>query len=219
MHAAPAVFLRSQLTFWSDEQVDVHVLSWDRSADLEVLAINAASAALACSGLPWQGPVAAVRLAWSAEGDIVPHPSHQQLAEAGGSLLYVGNANGVILLDAEVCGTHSVDPLLMWCWNSLRSADSVQTTELGPVQHLLVSSKLYGATTALPVTTSDFKHAQALIANLRAPTSGVPSGRPYPSPRVSGLTACKNVCVSLLAGRRESRRRAAAVQGPVRGQG
>ena len=39
------------------------LLSGDESCDLEVLYINAASAALAASDIPWNGPVAAVRVA------------------------------------------------------------------------------------------------------------------------------------------------------------
>ena len=55
---------------------EVHVVGTVFGADLEnphdVLAINTASAALMISGIPFDGPVGAVRIAWSTEGDVDP---------------------------------------------------------------------------------------------------------------------------------------------------
>ncbi|MEI7479492.1 MAG: polyribonucleotide nucleotidyltransferase, partial [Actinomycetes bacterium] len=58
---------------------EVHVVGTVFGADQEnphdVLAINTASAALMLSGIPFDGPVGAVRLAYSTEGTWIPHPT------------------------------------------------------------------------------------------------------------------------------------------------
>src|SRR5438132_5861563 len=59
---------------------EVHVVGTILGADQEnphdVLAINGASAALTISGIPFEGPLGAVRLAWSTEGAWAPHPTY-----------------------------------------------------------------------------------------------------------------------------------------------
>ncbi|MGH2810002.1 MAG: polyribonucleotide nucleotidyltransferase, partial [Actinomycetota bacterium] len=64
---------------------EVHIVGIVKSVDLvnpgDVLAVNAASAALMLSGIPFEGPVGCVRLA-HIDGQWVANPSYQQLEEA-----------------------------------------------------------------------------------------------------------------------------------------
>ncbi len=57
---------------------EVHVVGTILAADLvnphDVLAINTASAALMLSGIPFDGPIGAVRVAWSHRRDMDPAP-------------------------------------------------------------------------------------------------------------------------------------------------
>ena len=52
-------------------------------ADPDVVAINAASASLAASDIPWNGPVGAVRVGY-VDGRIVTNPSRKQVSVHGG---------------------------------------------------------------------------------------------------------------------------------------
>ena len=61
--------------------------------DPEVLAINAASLALALSSLPWQGAVGAVRVGWS-DGRVMVNPSRRELASSEVNLVLVGTSEG-----------------------------------------------------------------------------------------------------------------------------
>ena len=58
---------------------EVHVVGTIFGADQvnphDVLAINAASAALMISGIPFEGPIGAVRVAYSTDGQWIPHPT------------------------------------------------------------------------------------------------------------------------------------------------
>ncbi len=61
---------------------EVHVVGMPLAADQvnphDVPAINAASAALMLSGIPFDGPIGAVRVAWTTDGEWIPHPSYQE---------------------------------------------------------------------------------------------------------------------------------------------
>ena len=57
---------------------EIHVVGTVLGADLvnphDVVAINGASAALSLSGIPFDGPIGAVRVAFSTDGEWIPHP-------------------------------------------------------------------------------------------------------------------------------------------------
>ncbi len=61
---------------------EVHIVGTVMGADMEnpydVLAINAASCALSLSPIPFNGPIGACRIAFSAEGNWIPHPTYQE---------------------------------------------------------------------------------------------------------------------------------------------
>lgn len=84
----------------SPMDISASVLSADGSADPEVLAINAASAALAASDIPWGGPVGAARVALIG-GKIVlnPRPDVEQKWEL--SILVASTEDRVVMLEAS----------------------------------------------------------------------------------------------------------------------
>jgi len=68
--------------FRNETQVVTTVLGADQSNPHDVLSINAASAALMISGIPFDGPIGSIRMAYSVDGDWIPHPTFEE-AEAG----------------------------------------------------------------------------------------------------------------------------------------
>jgi len=83
--------------FKNEVQIIVTVLSTDSENDADVLALNAASAALAISPIPWNGPVAGVRMGL-ADNKLVINPKN-------------GNKNGVEL-DLVVASTDQLVTML-----------------------------------------------------------------------------------------------------------
>ena len=61
---------------------EVHVVGTVVAADQhnphDVLAINAASAALSLSGIPFDGPIGAVRIAYTTDGEWIAHPTYEE---------------------------------------------------------------------------------------------------------------------------------------------
>ncbi len=75
---------------------EVHVVGTIFGADQvnphDVLAINAASAALMISGIPFEGPIGAVRIAYSIDGTWLPHPTYQDGDASTFELVVAGRA-------------------------------------------------------------------------------------------------------------------------------
>ncbi len=75
---------------------EIHVVGTIFGADQvnphDVLAINAASAALMISGIPFDGPIGAVRIAYSTEGTWIPHATYQEGDESTFELVVAGRA-------------------------------------------------------------------------------------------------------------------------------
>ncbi|MCL4433994.1 MAG: polyribonucleotide nucleotidyltransferase [Actinobacteria bacterium] len=96
---------------------DVHVVTTILGVDLinphDVLAINAASAALMISGIPFDGPVGAVRIAWSKQGIWMAHPSYSDGDESCFELVVAGRAlseneeSDVAIMMVEAGGTEA----------------------------------------------------------------------------------------------------------------
>jgi polyribonucleotide nucleotidyltransferase len=75
---------------------EVHVVGTIFGADLvnphDVLAINTASAALMISGIPFDGPIGAVRVAWTVDGRWIPHATYQEGDASTFELVVAGRA-------------------------------------------------------------------------------------------------------------------------------
>src|SRR3984893_8256114 len=66
----------------NETQVVCTIIGADQVNPHDVLAITAASAALMVSGIPFEGPLGAVRVAYSTDGQWIPPPSFQEGDEA-----------------------------------------------------------------------------------------------------------------------------------------
>jgi polyribonucleotide nucleotidyltransferase len=94
--------------FRNETQVVTNVLGADHQQPYDVLSINAASAALMISGIPFDGPIGAVRIAYSQGGDWIPHPTYDEGNEGTFELVVAGREldNGdVAVMMVEAGGT------------------------------------------------------------------------------------------------------------------
>ncbi|MGH2454319.1 MAG: polyribonucleotide nucleotidyltransferase, partial [bacterium] len=83
-----------------DVQVIATVLSTDQENDPALLAVNGASAALMLSGLPFEGPVGAVRVGLVDE-ELVINPTLRQIDEQSRlDLVVAGTADAIVMVEA-----------------------------------------------------------------------------------------------------------------------
>ncbi len=83
----------------NDVQVVATVLSVDGENDPDMVAVNAASMALHISDIPFDGPVAGVRVA-KVDGAFIANPNHEQREQSALDLVVCGTAEHIIMVEA-----------------------------------------------------------------------------------------------------------------------
>jgi polyribonucleotide nucleotidyltransferase len=86
--------------FFNEVQVVVHVLSLNPQVEGDIPALIASSAALAISGIPFNGPIGAARVAY-VDGQYVLNPSKDQLAQSQMDLVVAGTESAVLMVESE----------------------------------------------------------------------------------------------------------------------
>ncbi len=84
--------------YFYDTQIISILLSADGEIDPDILSINGASAALCVSDIPFEKPIAAVRVG-RINGQFVVNPTHAQREESDLDLVYVGDGEQVIMIE------------------------------------------------------------------------------------------------------------------------
>lgn len=84
--------------FRDEVQVMSNVMSVDGENDPDVLSITGASAALMVSGMPFRGPIAAVRVGL-VDGELILMPTVQQQAESSLDLIVAGSKSAVLMIE------------------------------------------------------------------------------------------------------------------------
>jgi polyribonucleotide nucleotidyltransferase len=85
-------------------QVIMYAFSADDVTPIDILAINAASAAVTISDLPWDGPVGAVRIGMM-EGEFVINPTYAEMEVSDLDLRLAGTRDAVLMVE---CGANEL---------------------------------------------------------------------------------------------------------------
>ncbi len=86
--------------FFNEVQVVVHVLSLNPEVQADIAALIGTSAALAISGLPFNGPVGAARVGY-VNGEYVLNPGQTALANSEMNLVVAGTDGAVLMVESE----------------------------------------------------------------------------------------------------------------------
>jgi polyribonucleotide nucleotidyltransferase len=93
----------------NDVQIIVTALSHDQVNDIDVLAVNAASAALMISDVPFDNPVGAVRIGL-VNGELVINPTIPEMQYSDLDLRVAGTKDAIVMVE---CGANEVDEATM----------------------------------------------------------------------------------------------------------
>lgn len=92
---------------------EVQVIVYSHSSDgvnpLDILAINAASAAIMISDIPWNGPIAAVRVG-RVDGEFVINPTFAQMDASDLDLRIAGSKDAILMVE---CGADEIPDEIM----------------------------------------------------------------------------------------------------------
>ena len=86
--------------FFNEVQVVIHVLSLNPEVEGDIPALIASSAALAISGIPFNGPIGAARVAYI-NGEYVLNPGKTQLKDSTMDLVVAGTEAAVLMVESE----------------------------------------------------------------------------------------------------------------------
>ncbi len=86
--------------FYNEVQVVVHVLSLNPEVSADIAALIGSSAALAISGIPFNGPIGATRVGY-VNGQYVLNPGKTQLLESKMDLIVAGTEAAVLMVESE----------------------------------------------------------------------------------------------------------------------
>ncbi len=86
--------------FYNEVQIVATVLSSNPDINADIPALIGASAALSLSGLPFKGPIAAVRVGYS-EGQFILNPSFKQLEASDLDLVVAATEKAVLMVESQ----------------------------------------------------------------------------------------------------------------------
>ena len=86
--------------FYNEVQIIATVMSLNPDVSADIVAIIGASAALAISGIPFQGPIGGVRVGYK-DGIYLLNPSPNELLESSLDLVVAGTADAILMVESE----------------------------------------------------------------------------------------------------------------------
>jgi polyribonucleotide nucleotidyltransferase len=84
----------------NEVQVIIYSLSTDGNNPMDILAINAASAALMISDIPWEGPIAAVRVGLI-DDQLIANPTFDQFENSKLNLRIAGTREAILMVESS----------------------------------------------------------------------------------------------------------------------
>ena len=87
-------------SFMNETQVIAFVVSYDGQNDADVLSAIGASAALAISDIPFDGPIAEVRVG-RINGQLIVNPTHSEIEQSDLELVVAGTSDSIIMVEGE----------------------------------------------------------------------------------------------------------------------
>ncbi|MBF2098430.1 MAG: polyribonucleotide nucleotidyltransferase [Gloeomargaritaceae cyanobacterium C42_A2020_066] len=153
--------LRPLIPDWirEDIQVVATTLSLDEEVPPDVLAVTGASLAVMVAGIPFQGPMAAVRVGLVGD-DFVINPTYNETEASDLNLVVAGCPNGVIMVEAEA--------------NQLPEQDMIEAIDFGyeAIQELLQAQRelvsALGINTPLPPAPTPVPELEAFVKDQAA---------------------------------------------------
>ncbi|WP_420551005.1 polyribonucleotide nucleotidyltransferase [Litorivicinus lipolyticus] len=87
--------------FMNEVQVILTVMSAEPGRDADIVAMIGQSAALAVSGIPFNGPIGAAKVGFSETGEYILNPSRAQLETSRLEMVVAGTADAVLMVESE----------------------------------------------------------------------------------------------------------------------
>jgi len=129
--------------------ITVMVLSVDKDADLQVLALNAASAALFVSDLPIKKSICATRVA-KIDGELVVNPTLSQLEDSTLDLYVAGSSSELLMIEMRSISTQEMIEVDLESFTKVHNINDISEDDLVDAiglaqENITISNKTYEA--------------------------------------------------------------------------
>jgi polyribonucleotide nucleotidyltransferase len=176
--------------FKNEIQVFIYVLSADQENDADVMGVTAVSAALSLSKVPWNGPIAAVRVG-RVEGAWVLNPTFQQLEFSDVDMIVSGSQDSIVMVEGGAL--------------ELSESDIVQGLEVahkGIRELIALEKQLIAEAAQAKMAWTKVEPAAELVARVKAlaePKISETLNLPVKAERAQALAALKSAIQTQLA--------------------
>ncbi|MDZ4654548.1 MAG: polyribonucleotide nucleotidyltransferase [Coriobacteriia bacterium] len=122
--------------FRNEVQVIATVLSADQVNQPDVISIMGASSALLAAGIPFEGPLAGVRVCRDEDGEFIVNPSFEEAESSDLDLIVAGSKDAVFMLEAGAKEVSEEDMLaaLMYAQDAISAFCEVQERFLAKIE-------------------------------------------------------------------------------------
>ena len=83
----------------NDVQIVITTLAYDGENEVDIVGLIGASAALQISDIPFEGPIAGVKIGML-DGDLIVNPTHEEIEEGDLELVIAARAEGICMIEA-----------------------------------------------------------------------------------------------------------------------
>jgi polyribonucleotide nucleotidyltransferase len=142
--------------FKNEVQVYVYVLSADQENDADVLGLTAASLALSISRVPWNGPVAGVRVG-RVDGAFALNPTFAQLETSDLDLVVSGKRDSIVMVEGGCLELTEADV-----------AEALAAAQSGILELILMQEEIVRKVGMPKMTWTKTEPAEALTARVRS---------------------------------------------------
>lgn len=180
-------------TYLTETQIIINLISGDPETMPDALAGLAASTALSCSDIPWEGPISEVRVA-KIDGNYVVNPNRTELARATLDIIVAATLKNLMMVEGEAneCQEHELIEAIKVAHEAIKVQCRAQLTLADKLGDAIAKKR------EIPVVEEDQELTDFLQTNAATQIKTIAESALEKHARKDGFDAILKSCIELL---------------------
>jgi len=180
-------------TYLTETQIIMNLISGDPETMPDALAGLAASTALSCSDIPWEGPISEVRVA-KIDGNYVVNPNRTELARATLDIIVAATLKNLMMVEGEAneCQEHELIEAIKVAHEAIKVQCRAQLTLADKLGDAIAKKR------EIPVVEEDQELTDFLQTNAATQIKTIAESALEKHARKDGFDAILKSCIELL---------------------
>ncbi|HRG69038.1 MAG TPA: polyribonucleotide nucleotidyltransferase [Saprospiraceae bacterium] len=180
-------------TYLTETQIIINLISGDPETMPDALAGLAASTALSCSDIPWEGPISEVRVA-KIDGNYVVNPNRTELARATLDIIVAATLKNLMMVEGEAneCQEHELIEAIKVAHEAIKVQCRAQLTLADKLGDAIAKKR------EIPVVEEDQELTDFLQTNASTQIKTIAESALEKHARKDGFDAILKSCIELL---------------------